>query len=261
VKGGGTVSVGVLHPGEMGAAIGAELKQAGHEVLWASQGRSSRTASRAAAAGLVDRHSLAELLGACTTVLSICPPGVAEEVAAAVASCRFRGLFCDCNAVSPRTAARVAELVCAGGAAAVDGGIVGPPPRSGGPGPRLYLSGMGSADVATLFAGTAVEAVELGGDPTSASTLKMLYAGWTKGSAALLLALAGAAERAELAEPLRREWEISQPSLGERLASAAADREAKGWRWVAEMEEVSRTLEELGEPPGFHAAAAEVFRR
>ena len=32
--------IGLLHPGEMGSAIGAALRGNGHEVLWASQGRS-----------------------------------------------------------------------------------------------------------------------------------------------------------------------------------------------------------------------------
>jgi 3-hydroxyisobutyrate dehydrogenase-like beta-hydroxyacid dehydrogenase len=53
--------VGLLHPGEMGAAIGAVLRQRGIEVLWASEGRSEATASRAVAAGLVDAGTVAEL--------------------------------------------------------------------------------------------------------------------------------------------------------------------------------------------------------
>ena len=33
--------VGLLHPGEMGSAIGDALAGGGHEVLWASAGRSA----------------------------------------------------------------------------------------------------------------------------------------------------------------------------------------------------------------------------
>ena len=36
--------VGLLHPGEMGAAIGDALRERGHDVLWASEGRSDETA-------------------------------------------------------------------------------------------------------------------------------------------------------------------------------------------------------------------------
>ena len=45
-------TVGLLHPGEMGAAVGQCLTAAGHRVLWAPEGRSAASAARAAAAGL-----------------------------------------------------------------------------------------------------------------------------------------------------------------------------------------------------------------
>jgi len=34
---------------------------------------------------------------------------------------------------------------------------------------------------------------------------------------------------------------------------------AKGWRWIAEMEEIAATFAAAGQPDGFHLAAAEVF--
>ena len=49
--------VGLLHPGEMGAAIGAVLRQRGIEVLWASEGRSEATKARAGAAGTGRRRN------------------------------------------------------------------------------------------------------------------------------------------------------------------------------------------------------------
>ncbi|HEY2636497.1 MAG TPA: DUF1932 domain-containing protein, partial [Solirubrobacteraceae bacterium] len=49
--------------------------------------------------------------------------------------------------------------------------------------------------------------------------------------------------------------------LYERLARAHRSADAKGWRWVGEMEEIARTFAAAGQPEGFHAAAAEVFRR
>ena len=57
--------VGLLHPGEMGAAIGDALRAGGHDVIWASEGRSEDT--RARATGLRDVGTLdalvAEALG------------------------------------------------------------------------------------------------------------------------------------------------------------------------------------------------------
>src|SRR6185295_13987615 len=91
------MAIGVLHPGEMGAAIGARLRERGHDVVWSSEGRSAQTCERAAAAGMRDAGSLAALTGACELVLSVCPPHAALEVASAVAG--YTGVFVDANAV------------------------------------------------------------------------------------------------------------------------------------------------------------------
>ncbi|MGO9142772.1 MAG: DUF1932 domain-containing protein, partial [Streptosporangiaceae bacterium] len=60
---------------------------------------------------------------------------------------------------------------------------------------------------------------------------------------------------------LLAEWEQSQPALAERSRGAARSATAKGWRWVAEMEEIAATMAAAGLPDGFHQAAAEIFRR
>jgi 3-hydroxyisobutyrate dehydrogenase-like beta-hydroxyacid dehydrogenase len=245
-------AVGILHPGAMGAAVGGLLD----EGWWAPEGRSAETAARAREAGLREA-SLPELLQHCAVVLSICPPHAALDVARAAAG--FRGLYCDANAVSPATALEVARIVEAGGATFVDGGIVGGPPREAGT--RLYLSGRDAPTVAELFAGTLLEAVVLGEEPGTASALKMCYAGWSKASAALLLAIAAAAERLGVADALRAEWEHSIPELPEELARARRAADAKGWRWIGEMREIAATLRSVDEPDGFHEAAAQVFER
>ena len=88
----------------------------------------------------------------------------------------------------------------------------------------------------------------------------MAYAAWTKGSAALLLAIRALA-RAEDVEPaLLDEWRLSQPELEDQSQRAARAAAAKGWRWVGEMEEIAATFAAAGLPDGFHLAAAEVFR-
>jgi 3-hydroxyisobutyrate dehydrogenase-like beta-hydroxyacid dehydrogenase len=249
-------TIGLLHPGEMGAAIGKCLASAGHRVLWVPEGRSAATRERAAEAGL-DGCGWAEMAARSAVIVSVCPPHAALDVARQVAG--FRGLYLDANAISPATAGEVAAIVAAGGAGFADGGIIGPPPVE----PdltRLYLSGPRAAEVQALFGGTDVDArVVL--PPGSASAVKMAYASWTKGSAALLLA-ARALARAEGVEPvLLEEWGISQPGLERRSAAAAGSATAKGWRWVAEMEEIAATMAAAGLPDGFHQAAAEIYRR
>lgn len=251
-----TATVGVLHPGEMGAAVAGTLREAGHTVLWASAGRSDETRERAGRARLIDSGTVEALAARSDVVLAVCPPHAAMELAELVAG--FGGLYVDANAVAPQTARAVAAIVGDAGASYVDGGIIGPPPRSPGT-TRLYLSGEDAGAVAPLFAGTALEARVVAGDATAASALKMAYAAWTKGSQALLLAIEGAARRLGVEDALRAEWERSQPELPERLARAAEQAAAKGWRWVGEMDEIAATLAAVGLPDGFHRAAGEVY--
>jgi 3-hydroxyisobutyrate dehydrogenase-like beta-hydroxyacid dehydrogenase len=193
-------------------------------------------------------------------IISVCPPHAALDVAWAVHG--FGGLYVDANAVSPGTAREVAQLICESGGRYVDGGIVGPPPEPGQPGrSRLYLSGGGAEQVAALFAGTPLDTRLVAGPATAASAVKMAYAAWTKGTAALLLSIRALAREQGVEDALLAEWAQSQPGLEARSAGAARSAAAKGWRWVAEMEEIGATMSAAGLPDGFHQAAAEIFRR
>ena len=297
----GEATVGLLHPGEMGAAVGQCLTAAGHRVLWVPEGRSGASAARAAAAGLTaPPGGLAGLVREAGVIVSVCPPhaalGVARQVAAlgvaregagpgvagfggvARQGAGFGGVYVDANAVAPDTAREIAAIVEAGGASYVDGGIIGTPPVA--PGfIRLYLSGARAGEVQRLFAGSAVDARVIGGDGLAggdgpaggngpaggdglfaASAVKMAYASWTKGSAALLLAARALARAEGVEDTMLAEWGASQPGLTDRSARAAGSAAAKGWRWVAEMEEIAAAMTAAGLPGGFHQAAAQVFR-
>jgi hypothetical protein len=272
-------TVGLLHPGEMGAAVGRCLAAAGHRVLWVSEGRSPASAARATTAGLTASDSgLVGVIREAEVIISVCPPHAALEVAREVAGfglarrpAGFGGVYVDANAVSPATAREIARIVQDGGASYVDGGIIGTPPVA--PGfIRLYLSGTRTGEVQQLFAGGEVDVRVLGGDAlgcdalgrdtsVAASAVKMAYASWTKGSAALLLAARALARTEGVEDALLAEWDVSQPGLADRSERAAGSAAAKGWRWVAEMEEIAAAMAAAGLPDGFHLAAAEVYRR
>jgi hypothetical protein len=80
-------TVGLLHPGEMGAAVGQCLAAAGHRVLWVPEGRSAASAARAAAAGLTAASGgLAGLVREADVIVSVCPPHAALSVARQVAA-------------------------------------------------------------------------------------------------------------------------------------------------------------------------------
>ena len=250
--------IGLLHPGEMGAAIGGCLVRRGCRVLWASAGRGPDTVRRAGAAGLADAGDAASLAAQAEVIVSICPPHAALDVAASVRG--FGGLYLDANAISPQTASEVASVVKAGGARYVDGGIIGPPPLTAGS-TRLYLSGSPSDQVRELFEGTALDARIVPGGSYSASAVKLAYAAWTKGSAALLLTARALADAEGVTDVLLAEWELSQPGLDARSRAAEQSASAKGWRWVGEMEQIAGAMAAAGLPGGFHLAAAEVFKK
>ena len=253
-------TIGILHPGEMGSAVGAAARASGARVVWASAGRGAATRKRAEADGLEDVGTLARLARESEIVLCVCPPANAPDVAREVAATRFGGIFVDGNAIAPATTRRVGELVTAGGARFVDGGIIGPPPRKPGD-TRLYLSGAGASGVAAVFKGSALEAVVLDGPIGAASAIKMAYAAWTKGSQALLLAIRALAAREGVDGALVAEWGRSQPDATARSERAVAANLKKAWRFVGEMEEIAATFEANGLPNGFHQAAGEIYRR
>ena len=210
-------TVGLLHPGEMGAAVGAVLREQGHRVVWASDGRSAETPRPRRGAPGSRTWARSRRSAGATSCFSICPPHAALEVARSVGP--FDGLYVDANAISPATARAVAEVVRGAGGRYVDGGIVGSPPREAGT-TRLYLSGEGAEEVRRAVRG--VGARRARGRRTR-SALKMAYAAWTKGTAAMLLAIRELAR----AEGVEERCSPSGTSRSRSCASGTSARRAR----------------------------------
>ena len=247
--------VGLLHPGAMGAFLGSAVAAAGHEVRWASAGRSEASARRAAE--FHDVGDLDELVASCDAVLSVCPPEAALEVACAVAEAGFAGLFVDLNAVSPHTvlaiAAELGERIDV-----VDGGIIGGPTTGDA---AVYLAGPRASDAAALIAPSVVTTRVLDGPLGSASALKACYAASSKAVSALLLSIRAAAVATDVEAPLLAEWERTMPGTVERTDRTLATIGAKAWRFGGEMREAAAFYASVGAPDGFSLAAGEVFDR
>ena len=250
--------IGLLHPGEMGAAVGAAAVGRGHTVRWASAGRSVASRRRAASAGLEDMGDLAGLLAATDMLLSICPPHAAMDVAAAVAAAGFSGLYVDCNAVSPDRARTIARTVEAAGASCVDGGIVGGPPSQGAGNTSLYLSGPRAKAAAACFDGSPLNTVIVNNLVGSASALKMGYAARTKGMVALLAAVLAMAESEGVREVLEGQW---GKELSDEIAGQVGWAARRAWRFEGELHAIADTMHGAGLPDGFHRAGAEIYRR
>lgn len=216
------------------------------------------TRDRADAAGLTDVGDLTALTQVVEAVVSVCPPAAATATAQAVVDAGVAGLYVDANAIAPASARQIEATLAITGGSMVDGGIVGGPsdqPRA----TRLYLSGGRADEVASWFTTGRPDPVVVEGPVGAASAVKVGFAGWTKGSAALLLAMPAHA-RAEGVEA--EVLDARDHALGderERSEEIAASVHRKAWRFVGEMEQLSSALAAAGLPAGFHAAAAEVF--
>ncbi|MFB7643578.1 DUF1932 domain-containing protein [Streptomyces sp. NPDC056084] len=254
-------TLGILHPGSMGAAVAAQARRSGVEVLWLPVGRSASSAERAARYGLEPVRALSEMAERADIILSLCPPAVAEDVAKEVAVCSYTRVYVDGNAVSPQTMANIATIMQRSGATVVDGSVIGSPP-SNSKGPRLYLSGPTDAlpHVVKLFEGSTVRARPLAGGIGQASALKLSYSSYQKASRALAaVAYALASDHGVEAELL----DIAEERTTRYLAETAyfPKLAARAWRWGPEMKEAALALEEAGLPSDFADAAAVVMGR
>lgn len=255
-------TVAVIAQGAMGAGFGRRLTAKGVTVLTSLEGRSARSAERAAAAGMRPMTE-GEIAGA-DIILSIIPPAearaLAERLAPHLAAARRKPLYADCNAISPGTAQEVAAIVAATGAPFADGGIIGGPPReTDGYTPVLYTSGPG-AESLTALAAHGLDVRVTPGPVGAASALKMSYAGITKGLVALASAMALAATRAGAAEGFLAELERSQPQLLAWFRRMVPPSYDKAYRWNGEMEEIADYIGAAGgEAAGIYQAIAHFY--
>ncbi|GAA3930986.1 hypothetical protein GCM10022244_44880 [Streptomyces gulbargensis] len=252
--------VTLLHPGSMGAAVGAQLRARGTTVLWCPEGRSAGTRRRADDAEL-EGVPLGEAVRRADVILSLCAPAGAEEVAESVAAHRpAEGtLFVEANPLVPERLAAITTRVRP--ATVVDGAVVGSPPV-GGKAPTLYLAGplQAAERVAALFAGTDVDARVVGEEPGQASVLKLVYSSYQKASrvlAALALGTADAYgvtnELMEIAGRRTRSY-LTEPEYVPRTA-------ARAWRWAPELTDAAALVAATGLPADMVRAAADTLER
>jgi 3-hydroxyisobutyrate dehydrogenase-like beta-hydroxyacid dehydrogenase len=253
------LTIGLLHPGQMGAAVGAAARaQGSRTVLWAQAGRSDATVHRAELADLVAVPTVADVAARSDVVVSLCPPAAALDVARAVADAGAPDLYLDANAIAPSTMSAIADVI--GEERTIDGAIIGPPPWR--PGTTvLMLSGTRAAETASLFTDTPLRARVVGDRIGQASAVKACFALQSKALPTVWATIAAAAQHYEVAGEVRAILAEDGVDLDAHLAELARRATAKAWRWDGEMAEAARTLSDAGLPPGFSEAAAEVYRR
>jgi len=245
-----TPVVSVIAPGMMGAAVGKRLVDNGVKVLTSLTGRSAETADRARLAGMVAASD--EEIAGTDYILSILPPGdavsLAERFVPALKASNAKPIYVDCNAINPSTVERVAAAIAPTGCPFADAGIIGSPPKPGDAGPRIYASGPSAPRFSTLRQ-YGLDIRVLDGALSTASALKMSYAGITKGTQAIGAAMMLAASRAGTADALFAELSSSQKEMLAWFKRGLSLMPPKAYRWIAEMHEIAGFV---GEDPSAH---------
>jgi 3-hydroxyisobutyrate dehydrogenase-like beta-hydroxyacid dehydrogenase len=252
--------LGILHPGQMGISVAASALKTGCEVYWVSEGRSEQTLKRAKEHNLIDVQTLETLCRICDIIISVCPPHAAEGVANQVLTAGFQGLYVDANAISPQRSVHIGQVLHAAGLDYVDGGIIGGPAWEAGK-TCLYLSGEEAQRIADCFHAGPLETNVIGKEIGKASALKMCFAAYTKGTAALLSGILAAAEELNVRSELEAQWSSAGSDFAIKTQERVRRVTAKAWRFEGEMKEIASTFAGTSIPAGFHIAAAEIYRR
>ena len=254
-------TVAIIAQGAMGAGVGARLVERGLRVVTSLSGRSSASAQRAQAAGMI-AVSDEECVQA-DFFLSICPPSdamaLAQKMAALIARGSKKPNYVDCNAVSPPSKVKIGEVILQSGAAFVDIGITGLPPKPG-HSPNLHASGPDAAKVGVLN-DFGIKVNVINGPVGAASALKMSYAGITKGTTALGSMMMLAATRAGVGELLRSELERSHGALVAQFQRAIPDMFDKAYRFDGEMLEIADFVSEDKQAQQMYHAISEFYTR
>lgn len=247
--------------GDMGHAVARTLREGGHRVLAALEGRSERTRALAASANVEDVGNLPALVSEADLLLSIMPPaeatGFAALTASAMRTTNANPVFLDCNAIAPATTRAIGQAIEAAGGVFVDGGIIGAPPGRCTP-TRLYVSGPHAAPLESLSRPDLLIR-NLGPEIGTASGIKMCYAALTKGTMTLDTLVLLAARQLGLSAPLLQEFSESQSTALERMERSVPWLAADAERWVGEMEEIAKTFADTGLTGQIHDGAAQIF--
>jgi len=254
-------TIAVIGMGEMGAAIAGRLAERGARVLTSLGGRTEASARRAVAAG-VEVCDEETLVAEASLILSVVPPAVAEEVAAAfvplLARVEIAPVFLDANAIAPQTVKAMAKPFLAKRLPFGDASIIGGPPRPGTLGPRIYMSGP-IAKAAGTLRDFGLDTRLLSSHLGDASALKMAYAGINKGMQAVGAAMVLGAYRNGAGESLLEELKQSQPQIHAFLARSFPAMYGKAYRWDGEMRQIAKFLEPEEGAVGMLTGAADLY--
>lgn len=168
-------------------------------------------------------------------------------------------IYVDMNAIAPQTVQSIAENFP--DEQFVDGCVIGLPPNSLEDKTAIYLSGSSASKVSDIFNGLDLIRTQVIGNAVGqASALKMCYASISKGLTAINIQASITAKFYGLDQILFDEMQESMPDIYRRLSRSIPRIPPKSGRWVGEMEEISKTHQQVGLSEKTFLGAAETYR-
>ena len=248
-------TIGVLGIGEMGTAVAKLLHDNGVRVVTTLDGRSAKTKTNAATAGVEDLGSLGEVVKVSDLVLSMLSSKVAQQVAHLVGKTAkdlgVHSLYGEFNAIAPTTIQAI-EKDIGGSMDVVDGGIVGGPTNLSAA--TFYLSGPRANEVAAI-SDFGFNTRVLGDVVGQASGMKLCYAGMTKGLSTMALDLLLAAATLGVDGPVLEQYQRSMPGVLQFVDRFVPGNPKRAVRRSEEMPEVAIMMDSLGFDGSIHRAA------
>jgi L-threonate 2-dehydrogenase len=256
-------TVAIIAPGEMGSAIGKALSDHGVRVLTSVSGRSENSIERARRAGFETTLDDAWLVSQSEFILSVVPPAMAPELAKrfapVLAASVSKPVYVDCNAISPRTAGEIGNILGHSGCDYVDACLFGGP-TSGKPGVVIYASGEAAPKVNVLHSfGIQIRVID--GPIGAASAMKLSFAGLNKGFTALGATMVMAAIHAGSDRELAEQLANSQPGILTYISRFVPAMYPKAYRWDEEMLEIADFLADDEDGAIVYRALSRIYRR
>jgi len=204
-----------------------------------------------AACGVEAAANSAEALAGASIVLSLVTADAALSAARECAPLLAGGaLWCDMNSVAPGTKREAAKAVEAAGGHYVDVAVMAPVDRQ--LAVPLLVAGRRAEQALSLLAKLGFTNIRMVGEEIGrASAIKMIRSVMVKGIEALTYECAAAAHEAGVFDEVMASLDASERdwNWSRRVAYNRERMETHGMRRAAEMEEVCRTLAELGVEP------------
>lgn len=263
------LTIALIGFGEVGQRFARDFSARGgiglaaFDVAFNDPARRSEILGRAEGLGVRAARGIAEACENATVVIAAVTADQSKAVAReAGALLRPGQIYLDVNSASPGAKAQSAECVTKGGAAYIEGAVMGPV-KGAGISVEILAGGPAAAEAATLLNGLGMNLTAVSDTYGRASAMKLSRSIMIKGIEALIGDCAAAAKHWGVEDEVYASLAKTFPSTDWRAAATyMAERVANhGKRRASEMREAGEMLADIGRDPSLACAVADAQLR